>query len=269
MIMEKKEFRELLKSYHNNYSEINQDEVFALTKEAMNYIGDLDPTFRDNLVYPFINYVISQKMLNRDEIKEVLRMSLNNIAIQNNKFDDDVFTRSFSMLVIVTIIEYHRRHRLLSLEELKDVFVKVLKSYQNDFDVRGFIIKKGWAHGAAHGADALEQFALTDEADSAMLTQILSAVQRKISISYYGYIHNEDDRMARAIVAVLNRQKIDQNIVFEWLKHFILKKQNSYSYIIRRQNIRNFLSCLYFRLLNNENYQKYNKEIEKIINGNN
>ncbi|MCK9536731.1 MAG: DUF2785 domain-containing protein, partial [Bacilli bacterium] len=196
--MDKNEIKELLREYRNNYEEINLDEVFILTKEAMMYIGDTDPVLRDNLVYPYIEYVIGHDLLKPDEVRAIAQICLNNIALKGKKIDDSIFSRTFSMLIIGSVISFHRKHSIFSLSELQDIFNQVIDSYQSDFDVRGYINKKGWAHGAAHGADTLSQFALLDEFNSEMLMRILYAIQKKSTISYYGYIHNEDDRMARA-----------------------------------------------------------------------
>jgi hypothetical protein len=267
--MDKNEFTELLKGYRENFEEINSDEVFFLTKEAMKYIGDADPTIRDNLVYPYIEHVINSGLLKPEEIKEISTTCLENITIKCRKFDDSIFCRTFSMLVIAAIINYHRKNPVFSLPELEGMFNRVIDSYQSDFDVRGYINKKGWAHGAAHGADALLQFAMLREANAEMLLKILFALQKKATISYYGYIHNEDDRMARVAVAVLKRRQISDSKVFSWLQRFRMKKEKSYSNIIRKNNIRSFLSCLYFRLYGDNRFDGLNQEIAKIIISNN
>lgn len=267
--MDKNEFTELLKGYQKNYEEINCDEVYFLAKEAMKYIGDSDPAIRDNLVYPYIEHVIKEGLLKPEEIKELSATCLENITLKSRKFDDGIFCRTFSMLVIAAIVNYHRKNPIFSLSELEGMFNRVIDSYQSDFDVRGYINKKGWAHGAAHGADALMQFAMLREANTEMLLKILYALQKKAAISYYGYIHNEDDRMARAAVAVIKRKMIGDGKIFSWLQRFRIKKEKSYSHIIRKNNIRGFLSCLYFRLYNESRFENYNQEIAKIIISNN
>lgn len=265
VIMDKNEIREILKAFKKDYDGINADEAFFLTKEAIKYIGDTDPSLRDGLVLPFIEHTVKNDLLSPKEIKYISEIVLVNIALKGRRFDDGVFTRTFSMLVMAIIIDYHRRHPTFDADEIHGVFIKVLDSYKNDFDVRGYISKKGWAHGAAHGADALLQLALLKEATPNMLLQILGAIHKKITISYYGYIHNEDDRMAKVAVAIIKKKGLPTAKILNWLQNFRIKKLNSYSYIIRLHNIRSFLSCVYFRLVGDDAYVLVTNEIKEII----
>jgi hypothetical protein len=77
-----------------------------------------------------------------------------------------------------------------------------LKFYNEDRDVRGFVEGKRWAHGAAHGADALGEPAQCEIIGYEGLKEILDSIYKKININYYGYINNEDERLISAVKEV-------------------------------------------------------------------
>lgn len=83
---------------------------------------------------------------------------------------------------------------------------------QEERDYRGYDEDKGWAHAIAHGADALDDLAQCSELDQADLFTILDLVYDKITITERVYSDGEDERF---------RQK---------------------------NNIKNFLKSLYFRV---------------------
>ena len=73
------------------------------------------------------------------------------------EINDTVFGRAFSVEVAACIIYKHRK--FLSDSDILKAFTTVLKFFNEDRDVRGFVEGKSWAHGAAHGADALMELA--------------------------------------------------------------------------------------------------------------
>lgn len=86
---------------------------------------------------------------------------------------------------------------------------------------------KGWAHDAAHGADALDELVRCEEIGQEGLRKVLHAIYNKVCISYYGYIHEED--------------------------------------VIIKINVKPFLRSLYFRLLDQQEYVKIVREIKKVL----
>jgi len=248
------DLKQVLFNIEKDNSILDNYNSFDLVKEAMKYIGDIDSVLRDDLVLTFIDTLISNKQISEEETKEIINICLHNIFYNIDEFDDSVFKRTFSMLVIASAINRHQNDSYLSIEELNLILNKVISAYISDHDLRGYIKEKGWAHGAAHGADVLVEFALLTETDANMMKNILNAIYQKANVGYYGYIHNEDDRMARAVFQVIKSSKLPNNYINEYIFSFVIERENNIEYIVKKNNIRNFLRSLYFRLIkDNEN----------------
>nr|WP_242069344.1 DUF2785 domain-containing protein [Paenibacillus dendritiformis] len=84
--------------------------------------------------------------------------------------DSTVFTRSFSVLPIALILRRHRQKPFLDLAEFQQVKHSLISYVQEEKDLRGYVNEGGWAHSAAHAADALTELV---RARSAMLRQSL------------------------------------------------------------------------------------------------
>ncbi len=125
--------------------------------------------------------------------------------------------------------------------------------YNEEIDVRGYIEGKSWAHSAAHGADALGEFAQCSIIGYEGLKDILKALHKKVKVNNYGYINNEDERMVSTFKEVLERDIIPLSEVEEWIKSFAnINKENMVlpDDLYIEHNITMFLKSMYFRLSN-------------------
>jgi len=144
---------------------------------------------------------------------------------------------------------------------------RVLKYFDCDKDVRGYVEDKGWAHSAAHGADALDEFARCEEIGYEGLKKILDAVYKKVNINHYGYIHFEDERMITAVKAILEREVIPTEEIEDWVKSFSkIEKIGKYPEdLVVKVNVNTFLKSLYFRLIDNSQHEQITNVIRKVL----
>jgi hypothetical protein len=181
------------------------------------------------------------------------------------EINDTVFGRAFSVEVVACIIYKHRE--FLSDSDILKAFNIVLKFYNEDKDVRGFVEGKSWAHGAAHGADALMELVQCQIIEYEGLKEILDLIHKKININYYGYINNEDERMISAVKEVLKRDIIPVGEIEEWIRSFgnIEKTGILPDDLFIEFNVTLFLKSLYFRLVDNAEYEQITKIVKEVL----
>lgn len=268
--LKKQELKELLKSIKNNdYKVPNGINQYKLSLEMMDNIGDIDSELRDELILSNLDRWINDGIISTDEVYELLMIALDEDHISKGlgNIDDSVFCRTFSVEVVASIIYRHRRENFISESDIEKAFNTVLKVYNDDKDVRGYIEGKGWAHGCAHGADALDEFAKCEEIGYEGLTKILDSIYKKVNINYYRYIHFEDERMVTVVKAIIERKIIPTKEVEDWIRSFsnIKKTGISQEDLVIEFNVTNFLKSLYFRFVEKPEYEELTNAIIKVV----
>ncbi|MBL4934224.1 DUF2785 domain-containing protein [Clostridium sp. YIM B02515] len=266
--MERQALKALLRSIKDNkYAVPEGVNPYKLSLELMDYIGDIDGELRDDLVFDVLVQWIMGDVLTPEEAHDIFVIALDEKHILNGlgEINDTVFGRTFSVEVAACIIYKHRK--LLSDSDILKAFKTVLKFYNEDRDVRGYVEGKRWAHGAAHGADALMELAQCEVIGYEGLKEILASIHKKININYYGYINNEDERMISAVKEVLERDIIPAEEIEEWIRSFgnIEKKGIVPDYLFVEFNVTLFLKSLYFRLVDNTKYEQIAKVVKEVL----
>ncbi len=268
--MDRKDLKELLLKIRNDdYKTPEYVKPFDLTLTMMSYIGDTDGELRDNLILSTIYNWVMDRVLTIEEIRHILKISIDerHLFYGIGQVDDSVFTRTFSVLVADICLSMHLEDKYLTKEELDTVFEKAISYFNEERDLRGYIDEKGWAHGAAHGADTLKSLAECDNFGYEELVKILKAIYNKVNINNYCYIHNEDERMVSAVVAVLDRKILRENEIIDWIKNFkSLDKIGKHPEDMTIEiNVKNFLQSLYFRLLDISEYENVVNVTKEVI----
>ena len=99
----------LSKIQKNDYKVPEDVEPHQLTMDMLNYIGDIDPELRDDLIYTtFIKWVIND-VYNKNDLYSILPIVLdeNHLFYKIGEVGDSVFTRTFSVLMLPGILYTH------------------------------------------------------------------------------------------------------------------------------------------------------------------
>lgn len=227
--------------------------TFQLVQEMINNIGSLDAELRDDLIYTTLSHWIPGNSLAASELEQLLPVILDKDHLLfrlGEANTDSVFTRSFSMLVIPLLLIRHRESPFLSREQVHQIKESVFYNVQEERDYRGYDEEKGWAHAIAHVADALDDLAQCSELDKADLITILDLVYDKMTLTDRVYSDGEDERMVRPVIRVLNRKLLSQTDVEQWIQSFgrVEKNPEFLPAFKQKNNIKNFLKSLYFRV---------------------
>jgi hypothetical protein len=266
--MEKQELKTLLRNIKDSkYAVPEGVNPYKLSLELMDYIGDIDGELRNDLLWGVLAAFIMGDVLTPEEAHDIFEIALDEKHILNGlgEIDDRVFCRTFSVEAVACIIFKHRN--FLSDSDILKAFNTVLKFFNEDRDVRGFVEGKSWAHGAAHGADALMELAQCKVIGYEGLKEILASIHKKINNNYYGYINNEDERMISAVKEVLERNMIPAEEIEEWIRSFgnIEKTGILPDDLFIEFNLTLFLKSLYFRLVDNTKYEQIAKIVKEVL----
>lgn len=269
------ELKKLLVSIReHNWRVPEEINSYMLALESLDNIGSTDSELRDDLILSFLNFMIQENVLTDEEVKHIvfeLILSENhlfyNIGSEN---DDSVFNRSFSVLLLECALYRHNATggNLFKKDEIIRIYENVIKYLKEEKDVRGYVRIKGWAHSVAHTGDVLAALATFTNIGEAELTEILEEIRNKISINYYAYVNNEEERLIVAVISVMERKVIGDEKIINWIKSFHdIGKTGVYP---EDHNLicnhKGFLSALYFRLKRREETQCFLSAIEEVIN---
>lgn len=260
----------LVKIKENNYLLVEEAEYFPIGLEMMDNIGALDPELRDRLIYVTFFHWITKKRFAFEQLRYLLNISLDSSHLfykLTDKDEDAVFTRTFSVLIAALIIYVHREEEFLFEKELYEAKEKLVEYMLKEKDVRGYVEGKGWAHSAAHTADALDELAQCSVFNKNDIMDILNAIKAKVCTGNYVFIDEESERMVTAVESAFNRKIFSSNEVIEWLQGFKVEKPQikGSQYYHLKVNVKEFLRCLYFRFLDTEDSQFIVVEAKRLL----
>jgi len=266
--MEREALKALLRNIKDNkYAVPEGVNPYKFSLKLMDFIGDIDGELRNDLVYYVLANWILMDVLTPEEAHDIFMIAIDEKHLFNGlgEISDKVFDRTFSVEIVACIIYKHNGF-LLDSDIIKG-FNAVLKFYNEDRDVRGYVEGKSWAHGAAHGADALMEFAKCKIIGYEGLKKILDSIYKKININYYGYINNEDERMISAVKEVFERGIIPVEEIEEWIINFgnIEKTGILHDDYLIEFNVTLFLKSLYFRLVDHNKYDQQARIVKEVL----
>jgi hypothetical protein len=237
----------------DDYAVPTQPELLPLVLAMGTHIGSPDPELRDALIYTTLATWIERDVFDRKQLNEILKVKLNEQHLfwgLGEEGTDTVFMRSFSMLVIALALGAHRRAPFLPDAEIQVIQRKVLRYLAAERDRRGYVAGKGWAHAVAHAADALAELAQCDALEAADLQALLDAIRAAVATPETVYTHEEDERLATAVLHIWRREEMAETAVAAWLTAFIPDEADRLPLpegYYRFVNVKTFLRSLAFR----------------------
>jgi hypothetical protein len=237
----------------DDYAVPTQPELLPLVLAMGTHIGSPDPELRDALIYTTLATWIERDVFDRKQLNEILKVKLNEQHLfwgLGEEGTDTVFMRSFSMLVIALALGAHRRAPFLPDAEIQVIQRKVLRYLAAERDRRGYVAGKGWAHAVAHAADALAELAQCDALEAADLQALLDGIRAAVATPETVYTHEEDERLATAVLHIWRREEMAETAVAAWLTAFIPDEADRLPLpegYYRFVNVKTFLRSLTFR----------------------
>lgn len=246
---------ELRKIRKNQYRITEEQNPWEYILPMLEHIGDIDPELRDDLIYnTFCEWIEVKEFFNEEQVRYILSvlMDKEHLFYQiGSEGDDSVFTRTFSVLAVVLVLNRHRKKAFLNVNEFTDIKNKLIEYYISERDLRGYIQKSGWAHAAAHGADVMDELVQCHECSQDMIKEILNAFKKMMFNGKYIFHDEEDERISRVVFRIMKGNVLSKKDIIEWLEELkeCAEWQSDRIQYVARVNSKNFIRCLYFKMM--------------------
>lgn len=260
---------ELRKIQGNQYMVTEGKDPWDYVLQMLDHIGDIDSELRDDFIYnTFSDWIEIKEFFNEEQLRYILSilMDQEHLFYQiGSDGNDSVFTRTFSALVLVLVLIRHRKNALLSVDEFTDIKNKLIEYYTSEKDLRGYILKSGWAHAAAHGADVMDELIQCRECNEDMIKEILHAFKKILHNGMYILHNEEDERICRVVFRIMKGNLLPSQTIVNWLEELseFVEWQSDRMQYIARVNSKNFIRCLYFKTIH---YDSASDLINVILN---
>ncbi|MGG4131765.1 DUF2785 domain-containing protein [Paenibacillus illinoisensis] len=249
---ELKEQLQLIQS--KNFTADEVEHPYELALHMLQHIGSTDPVLRDELIYVTFATWIGQGIFSEEQLRVLLHKAMDDqhlfYGIGENG-TESVFTRAFSVLLLPPILNMDRQRNFLIKADIEAIHHRLTTYLKEEKDVRGYVDEKGWAHAPAHASDAVEDLAQSPYMDETALRELLDSLAVKITDSSAVYIHDEDQRIAHAVVTIVRRKLLNRSDLAAWidaLEQACIDQTGEISYVEIsriRMNVRVFLQTLY------------------------
>jgi len=262
----------LIQVKDNNYNLPDTVDLDDVITDMLNYIGHTDPELRDALIYSTFGEWGDRGDIPPSQMKRVLDVCLSNTNLFygiGETGTDSVFTRTFSSLMIPVAVYVHEENPFLTAEELHHVKDTVSSYISLEKDFRGYVDGKGWAHSVAHIADALGSLAYASDSATDVkgdylgregLLEILADIKTLVSNKTCVYLAEEDERLANALMKIIECDVLTERDIITWLKSFNMKAEMDWegatlpSDHYLHVNCKNFARSFFFKLMPNPGY---------------
>jgi len=231
--------------------------VAELTPTLLTMLGSADAELRDEVAYYTVAAWIERGQYAPAQLRDIAQQLAGNFAAGiGDVGTPSVLLRSFSALLLTEVIARDCETPFLDPAQVHQLLDRSLIYLAAEQDTRGYVDGLGWAHAGAHAADLLAAFARHPHTGLDQLLRIVEGIGAKVKApSDFVFIDDEDERLAAAILDVLDRRLLPVVAVGawaegiakpqhrDWTTAFLDRREN-----VARQNARNFLRTLYLRL---------------------
>jgi hypothetical protein len=194
-------------------------EAGQLCDELSALLGSPDPEQRDGIAYSILTaWIYRKRTLGPDALRPLVAGWLSNLTIDiGTTGTDAVLRRSFSALMLSVVIARDNAAPFLQAREFRTIFDDALEYLRKEQDVRGYDPRLGWMHSAAHTADLLKFLGRSAQITKEDQRAIRDAIAEKMRSAPAVFVNGEDERMARAVLSLVNREDFDLEGFRSWL----------------------------------------------------
>ncbi len=250
----------------NNYALPSHPSLVQLTDLLLSYLGSTDAELRESIAYPILEQWIDRGYYTHEDLWNITTHLLQNLIVGlGEEGTDTIFLRSYSILTLVDVVSYDVKHPSLSQEQVRQIQEQVIAYLLAEKDLRGYETSKGWIHAVAHCGDLFWALAQHHFIGVPEQERILNAIATRIIAPVaHVYLYDEDERLVRAVMALLQRNMLSVAFFKQWLNllthptgHIAFEAEveqqlsvaYNYAETCARHNSKHFLRSLYFHLL--------------------
>jgi len=227
-----------------------------LLQEMLTHIGSPDAKLRDKLIYRTFIDLLSDNLLSNEQLQYLFDTVIGDDYLFLNigeEMTDSVFTRSFSALLVASILAKDAELLILNNDRLQIFFKKIGRYLLLEKDTRGHVQDKGWAHSIAHGADLAAMTIKHPKFDLQHAPLILHALKL---VTWKGtiFVNDEEERLVNIIEALLDRDYSEEALiefteqVFDKFEMHLVTQGYNEAFFSGRTCTLNLMKTLYFAL---------------------
>lgn len=260
----------------NSYKLSSVENIMDYVESMINNIGDINPDFRDGLIYEtFCNWICDNDYFNKDQLLCILNKAMDNDHLFykiGSDEEDAVFTRTFSALLIDLLLDKNTSDEFMDDITFSKVKNNVINYYKSEKDFRGFVKGKGWAHGAAHGADMLHTIVNSNKYNESIGIEVLDAIKVVLQNGKYFLSNEEDERITLVVSSIIINNLVYKDKIFNWLDSLAditnidvntFIEENRWIYI-DRVNAKMFVRSLYFSIMRHQGINEMTEKLFKV-----
>jgi Protein of unknown function (DUF2785) len=255
----------------NKYAVPANESADALAHELSAMLASADPELRDDLAYSILARWIYRGFLTKPaliSLTDEWRTNLNSGLGENGT--NSVLKRSFSALCLASMAQHEARAPFMGDERYHSLVAQATSYLQAERDLRGYDSSLHWIHATAHTADLLAALAQNPKLTNAEATTILQAVVARLSTAPQVYTQGEQDRLAAAVVSVVERKDFDVSTFEPWLNAIDSEDRNVWTAttpesLARYQNHTYMLQALAVRMMIKKDSAQIAQCNEKVL----
>ncbi|WP_018757420.1 DUF2785 domain-containing protein [Paenibacillus terrigena] len=197
------------------------DELLNASKRVLQCFHSTDAELRDNLAYSLIAKWITSSKFTSDQLLTLLDQALSSEMLLyriGESNTSSVLMRSFSSLVIASILYQDQQEKFLSEETYTNVLHTLITYAEREMDLRGYVAEYGWVHSVAHVSDAFDELAYHRFSSYEVCQQIWQAFYQFITRAEAVFGFEEDERMAVALRSMITHQHVSAAQFCTWIE---------------------------------------------------
>jgi hypothetical protein len=216
-----------------------------------------DPKLRDDLGYGIAEqWILRRRLLAPQEARALTATWTAWLGRGlGERGTDTVLVRAFAALDLSLLAALDLEAPFLDEAGFAALLDGALDALANERDLRGWEEGLGWVHATAHSADLLKFLARNPRLDEDGQARLLEGVARRAAATEgYVFAHDEDERLAQAVLSVLAREDLSRDAFTAFLElcrepldapggEFDAQRHAA------RRNTRNLLRAVHERLL--------------------
>ncbi|GAV13500.1 DUF2785 domain-containing protein [Paenibacillus sp. chi10] len=246
--MDKQQLRSIMDHQYELPTEIEQYEA---VQQVVSLLGSTDPELRDDLAYGILyEWLITQKILTAGQLTELLHQTLSDQMLFKGigtAENDSVFQRTFSALLLALLLKRDEQQPYISKPLYEHIAKRVVDYCMQENDYRDYVEVKGWAHAPAHIADVMAACVRSPHIGPEECKKLLSAIEHMLLHANHILRTEEDERMATAVLSMLELNKLSFTSYCAWLMQVELPNEDKVIYRCRRINVKNFARSVWMR----------------------
>jgi hypothetical protein len=212
-------------------------------------LGHPDPTIRDDLIYQIFENWISTGRVSREALRNTLGLLTSADYLfykMRTAYVKHSLKRTFSLLVVASILELDNRTAFISSTEYEEVHQRMDEYIHAERVTVSYIPRYGWSHSTAHAADVLRELFRSNKSTTSHKDHISELVVALLT-KHTSVFQDKEEQRLRSVF--LNEScPVDEEFITDHFARVVAveKPPDYYQKLVQDRNILLYVQALYF-----------------------